>query len=436
MDRHSSVRELNDASPGSVPLARLPTNATARHRPVHRWFNFVAGFSPELVEASVSLEERLRGKPSRLLDPFSGCGTAPLAARQLGVASIAYEAHPFFAAISEAKANSHLYWADLGLVESAISRGVRESDRDSLSRLSGPASAYLRKLFREEDIVKLCSARDEIERVGLGSHPLAILVLSRVLDLCCLAATDGVYKAPASRRRAPVATVALERVLGVLESDERAATLPGARVRVYGKSSESMDEIGSSSVDLVVTSPPYVNNFDYAEMTRMYLYFWRMAASWSEITTRVRSRLVVNTTTALSAEHRMRQQEYRDSLSPDLRREADAAVATLAVRRRERAGRKQYHLLIYPYFSQMQRIVRETHRVLKRGAGFHMTVSDAALYGVHIPAPIWLARILAECGFREVRCELVRRRGRRWVLDKREGSAQGLGEYYVVGRAS
>ena len=65
-----------------------------------------------------------------------------------------------------------------------------------------------------------------------------------------------------------------------------------------------------------------------------------------------------------------------------------------------------------------------------------MMISDAALYGVHIPAPQWLARIMTDCGFRDVECEIVRVRGQRWILDKREGSAQGLGEYYISSKAT
>jgi len=224
--------------------------------------------------------------------------------------------------------------------------------------------------------------------------------------------------------------------MSVLDRDMHAATFHKSSVNIYTKSSEKMDELKEETVDLVVTSPPYINNFDFAEMTRMYLYFWNMASSWREITDQVRSRLIVNTTTALRKEHREHQQEYRDTLPDNLRLEADAVVASLFEKRRERAGKKDYHLLIYPYFSQMQQVIREVHRVLKRGASFHMMVSDAALYGVHVHAPQWLARIMTGCGFCDVQCELVRPRGHRWVLDKREGSAQGLGEYYVFARAS
>ena len=435
MDPHSCLQDLQDASLERVALDKLPTNTTTNNHPVHRWFNFIAGFSPELVDASVSLARHRPNPPRRLLDPFSGCGTAPLAARLAGLSAVAYEPHPFLAVISEAKANSHKYWIDLEAIHAAILRGLHAGNRNGVP-LSRSAAAFLRKMFREEDLTRLCSARHELDACGFGSHPLAILILSRILDHCCLAATDGIYRAPTSRKRALPARAALERVQSVLTGDAQAAQLDRSSADIYTKSSQRMDELKDRSVDLVVTSPPYINNFDFAEMTRMYLYFWEMATSWSEITARVRNRLILNTTTALSQEHRQRQQEYRDTLPDDIRGDADAVVAALSERRTERAGKKDYHLLIYPYFSQMQQVLRETHRVLRRGAGLHMMVSDAALYGVHVPAPQWLARTMSGCGFRDVQCELVRPRGHRWVLEKRERSVQGLGEYHVFARAS
>ena len=69
------------------------------------------------------------------------------------------------------------------------------------------------------------------------------------------------------------------------------------------------------------------------------------------------------------------------------------------------------------------------------GAPLHMIVADAALYGIHVPTPQWLSQIMAEHGFVDVQCEMIRPRGHRWKLAKRQGSPQGLGEYYVFGRA-
>ena len=289
-------------------------------------------------------------------------------------------------------------------------------------------------MFLPCDLLALYSARRELQDRGLASHPLAVLIMSRVLDYCCFAATDGIYKAPTSPKRRLAPDVALKKVLNTLFDDMFEAQLGPGLVRIYEKSSERMDELADDSIDVAVTSPPYLNNFDFAEMTRMYLYFWGIASSWKEITDRVRTRLIVNTTTALKG-HRERQHVYRLSLPEPLRASADKIVGSLSCLRRSKPGRKEYNSLIYPYLSQMQRVLCETLRVLSPGAPLHMIVADAALYGIHVPTPQWLSQIMVERGFVDVQCEMIRPRGHRWKLAKRQGSSLGLGEYYVFGRA-
>jgi len=194
-----------------------------------------------------------------------------------------------------------------------------------------------------------------------------------------------------------------------------------------------MKELESQSVSIVVTSPPYLNNFDYAEMTRMHLYFWGWAASWGEISAKVRSQLIVNTTTALKG-HKEIQGEHRQQINSSLREELDELVKTLREKRRLRAGKKEYDLLVFPYFAQMTSVLRECRRALMPNAPIHIVVADAALYGTHISTPQILASVLTHIGFQDVRCDLMRTRGHRWVLAKREGSAKGLGEYHVHAR--
>ncbi len=422
-----------EGSSAGVRLERLPTNTTTNNHPVHRWYNFIAGFSPEFVQACVSLQRPSASEHLHLLDPFAGCGTALVTARMMNLAATGYDPHPFFSIISEAKANSAQYWPDLKDICASIERGF-DAPCPIADVLPEAAGAFLAKLFEPSALQALLGARIALEQDGLAPNALAVLVLSRVLDHSCRAATDGIYKAPTSKKRALLPAEALRRVLETLIGDQIEAVSGHIPAKVHRKSSEDMPEVATHSVDLVVTSPPYLNNFDFAEMTRMYLYFWGMAGTWSEITENVRGKLIVNTTTALKG-HKDIQENYRSSLSPQLLPEVDAAVSALAEKRKTKAGKKEYDLLVYPYLSQMQNTLRECLRTMKTGAGFHMMVSDAALYGIHLPAPRWIAKMMISCGYGDVECHIVRQRGHRWVLDKREGSETGLGEYYVFGRA-
>jgi len=418
-----------------VRLEQLPTNTTTRTYPVHRWFNFIAGFSPEFVEACLSFhEQKSPHKPLCLLDPFAGCGTALVTAKTMGLSSVGYDPHPFFSTISEAKVNSSAYWQSIKQIRATLSKGLNNPVPASKT-LSPSAAAFLGKLFQPSSLEALLGARAALKLKNLSENPLAFLILSRMLDHCCTAATDGIYKAPSSKKRALEPKEALERVFDVVTADQVSAATGEYLSRIYCKSSESMKELAKDSIDVVVTSPPYLNNFDFAEMTRMYLYFWGIADSWGDITEKVRSKLVVNTTTALKG-HKEKQVFYRESIQPKLRKELDKIIGALEEKRRTKAGKKEYGLLVYPYLSQMQCTLKECFRVMKPGATFHMMISDAALYGVHLCAPQWIAEIMKNIGYRNVECHLVRPRGHRWILEKREGAAAGLGEYYIFGNAT
>ncbi len=417
----------------SIRFERLPTNTTTRAHEVHRWFNFIAGFSPEFVSACLSMAGANEDNSLTLLDPFVGCGTATVTARRFVRHAVGFDPHPFFARISEAKSNFEKYSGQLDEVDAAIRAGY-SSTMTLDEGLSPSAVKFLSKMFEPEDLQRLLGARQVLARKGLDENPLAFLVLSRVLDHCCFAATDGIYKAPTSRKRSVPPEEALQLVLSLIRSDIGKVLHEGTGASIYCQSSEDMGQLHSNSVDLVVTSPPYLNNFDFAEMTRMYLYFWGIAHSWGQITDLVRSKMIVNTTTALKG-HRDKQGTYRNSTCDEIHSEMDVVVSALREKRTEKAGKKEYDLLIYPYMAQMQRVLGECLRTMKAQASLHMMVSDAAFYGVHIPAPRWIAEVMETLGFEDVQCEMIRPRGHRWKLNKREGAAEGLGEYYVFGRA-
>jgi len=411
--------------PGKITPERLPTNTTTRHHPVHRWFNFIAGFSPEFV--SNCIKELPQSKRRVLLDPFTGCGTAQVEGLLHGMSVIGYEPHPIFFKIANAK--TRLPVNSIGSIETVIRHGFR-NPRDPALLGEKPAE-FLTKLFPFDTLSQLVGARIAIQNSPYAADDLAFLILSKVLDNASHSQTDGIYKAPTSIKRSHDVGDALSSITQMIADD--VACVGGKRKKdclLVSASSEAMPSVSSESVDIVTTSPPYINNFDYAEMTRMYLYFWGIATTWGEISERVRAKLIVNTTTALKG-HKEKQDFYRDRLPPLVKGELIPIVEKLRAARKVKAGKKEYDFLIYPYFSQMMSVLGECRRVLKTGGMFHMMVSDAALYGTHIPAPQLISELLMSHGFNDVHCDLVRKRGHRWILDKREGSSTGLGEYHI-----
>lgn len=408
-----------------VSRERLPTNTTANRHAIHRWFNFIAGFAPEFV--AQQCQTLVDGV---LLDPFAGCGTSLVVAQSLGHRAVGFEAHPFFVRIARAKTEPPPQESRLRAIEAALLDGIQAPEQ--AGSLTESAEAFLGKLFEERTLRQLLGARSALEEAGMGADDIAFLLLSRVVDMCSKAQTDGIYKAPTSAKKADLPLNAIRTVIEEVLHDSAligwSEKLPAAVL--HHSSSEDMSVVETASVDVAVTSPPYLNNFDFAEMTRMYLYFWGICGSWREITTAVRSKLVVNTTTALTG-HREIQSRHRDGIADSLLPDLDPIVAALAQERRVRAGKKEYDLLVYPYFAQMTRVLLEMQRCLVNGGAVHIVVADAAFYGIHVSTPQFLASAMSEMGFQDVSCIKLRDRGHRWVLDKREGSPTGLGEYHL-----
>ena len=141
----------------------------------------------------------------------------------------------------------------------------------------------------------------------------------------------------------------------------------------------------------------------------------------------------MNTTTA-PTDLKRRQADFKGLLSSEVVVELAPVVAELAARKRVRAGKKDYDLLVYPYFAQMQRVIAELARVLRSDAPLHLLVADAALYGVHIHTEYFLATLMRQNGFEIENIDRLRTRGERWILAKREGSPTPLGEFHIHAR--
>ena len=66
--------------------------------------------------------------------------------------------------------------------------------------------------------------------------------------------------------------------------ESKATIIPG--------DARTLIEIPADIIDLVVTSPPYANNYDYADATRLEMTFWGEVRSWGDLHGAVRQFLM------------------------------------------------------------------------------------------------------------------------------------------------
>jgi len=414
--------------PESIDRKIAPTNLRSNRHPIHRWANFIAGYTPEFVSECARDADLKRGDV--VLDPFAGLGTTLTQALLDGFSAVGYEANPFFHELATAKIQ-----AATGRVSPDEVFGVLESAgayKGSLSEMFGEdALKFLSKMFAEDDFRMLVGARRAETLVSEADRPLFRLVVSRVMESVCLSQTDGVYKAPTTRKVGKSFKLALAELRrDVLTDCQDISPKADLKAELILGSASQLSERQPGAASLCITSPPYLNNFDYAEMTRMELYFWGYARSWSEITQRVRSQMIVNTTTAPS-DFKRQHFAFASKLPESERQFLAPIVAQLRERRDQKAGKKDYFALVYPYFAQVLEVFQGCHHALKPDSPIHVIIGDSYLYGVHIPAGDICRRLMETAGFESLEQVLLRTRGERWILAKREGAGTPIGEYHI-----
>jgi hypothetical protein len=401
--------DLEDASPRSEVSSTFVDNMRL---PVHRWFRYSAGFSAQWAEDVI--RDTGRCGPVAVLDPFAGAGTTLLAAERVGAESYGVEAHPFITRVARAKL---LYRSD----PDAYLDRAREVRCHAL-RLRDLACDYpplIHKCFSAEALAGLDHLRRawEATRDDTPASELVWLTLVAILRLVSSAGTaPWQYVLPRKAKRFPQEPLpAFDLMTRAVFADMQAsAAVTGPRAVLIAGDARTCAGVPEGFASLVLTSPPYANNYDYADATRLEMCFFREINGWGDLQGAVRDRLVrscsqhvperaVNLEAVLTAAE----------LSP-VREEIQGVCDQLARVRQEKGGKKTYHLMVACYFLDMARVWCALRRVCRRPARVCFVLGDSAPYGVYIPVVPWMETLAQAAGFGAAAFEKTRDRNVKW----------------------
>ena len=271
--------------------------------PIHRWFTYPAGYSYKLVEAKI--RENSLSDQSCIADPFVGTGTTSLTAKTLGVNSIGVEAHPFVYWVAKTKLSSNL---DIPGLTKDIEQVLNCAKAAEDVQIGDAWPPLVYKCFTEENLKKLFVLRKAI--LELESEPSRLdflkLALTSTLRTVTSAGAGWPYIAPsryAERKVQRDAFNEFSKTCIAMVGDLRYAQIldvPDSWHKLIHGDARKLDEYcDPGGIDLILTSPPYLNNYDYADRTRLETYFWGIYNSWGEITREVRDHLIIAATTRI-----------------------------------------------------------------------------------------------------------------------------------------
>lgn len=398
--------------------------------PIHNWFTYPAGFSYKAVESSIRRNEMKQGQI--IYDPFMGSGTTNLVAKKLAINTYGVEAHPFVFRIAKTKMNWEINRDEVNHaildVESHVKRQKqRFNGLDVQIFLGTEFPELVLKCYESSTLLDLLFIRNAVTQGNFseGIKDLFFVGLTSILRQVSTAATGWPYIAPNKQKTTSLNKNAIyefshqiKKMLNDIQLTILEANLGfrDSSHHIYNSDSRyTQNLIPSSSIDHVFTSPPYLNNFDYADRTRLELYFWGEAKNWSDISENIRTKLITSATTQIARDDpRYNLSEGLKEACPDVFAFLQRAVRQLSEIRLTRGGRKSYDLLVSGYFNDMFLIILEVYRVLKPNTKAIFVLGDSAPYGIHIPTDDLIGKIGLSVGFSDYRIDVLRERGGKW----------------------
>lgn len=378
--------------------------------PVHRWFRYSAGFSADWVESVI---KSMCG-PVRVFDPFAGSATTLLAAEAARAESWGLEAHPFIWRVARAK----LSWR----TDAQAYLRKTEQLKHAARTLEPDLAAYpplIRKCYGDQSLKQLDVLRQAYEQIRDDSpaSELTWLTLVAILRKVSTAGTaQWQYILPKKQKSLPAeVTTAFDQCARMIYHDMRLGeSVTGPRANLLLGDARICDRVPQHFANLVVTSPPYPNNYDYADATRLEMSFMREIDGWGDLQEAVRKFLVRSCSQHVPEKSVDLNDVLRaPELSP-IRSEITQVCERLAEVRESKGGRKTYHLMIACYFRDLALMWKSLRTVCSSPSKVCFVIGDSAPYGVYVPVIPWLSALAITAGFKSFKFEKTRDRNIKW----------------------
>ncbi len=275
--------QMSEACETYANLVRANGNSAY---PIQRWFHFKEAYSIELLE-TLLLNWRVRGDNiNRVLDPFTGVGTTLLACQRLahktGNTSLQFtgiERNPFLHFVAQTKVLWHRY--DGKRLLRLARKYLRETNPDSECATPLLSTLQRREVYSRGVLSRLCSLKGRLlaENHGyLEKYPL-LLGFASILENVSGVRKDGRALRIVPGKKRQRISEALEQAWSNIGVDITVAKQHyfGTRGKVWAGDGRTLTvknktSFRAESFDLIMYSPPYLNNIDYTEVYKIELW--------------------------------------------------------------------------------------------------------------------------------------------------------------------
>jgi len=328
----------------------------------HGYHRYPAKFIPQIVSR---LAEKYTREGDFIVDPFGGCGTTLVESKVMGRPSIAVDINPVAVLITKAKITA----IDPTKIEVEFTKLQKKLETyNKNTKVKAPEHERIDYWFKPEEKRKLAFIFAEISKIkDQDVQDFFFCGFSNILKNCSIwlqksnKPTRDFEKQPSE----PIKTFAKQikmmlrgnaRLFQLL-SEKGYLKIPSKVVCTDARTIPAKD----NSISLIVTSPPYVTSYEYADLHQL-------TALWLEYTKDLsdfRKRFIG------TSYHNKKHLTLNSSIAEDIREKLLKIDKKTAEE-------------VSTYFSEMNQVFVEMKRMLKKGGKTCIVIGNTSLQGVKI----------------------------------------------------
>ena len=377
---------------------------------IHGWYPFVEGYSKEFIRSIVNEYENINHKlPELCLEPFCGSGTTPLELQKLNIKCKSFEVSPFMYNLSKAK-----------MITSYTINGFNKYFLKVEEYLNHPADNIT-------ELVELNASKRIVQKEGLTKWNFDRETMTGILDIkyaiskfnnlkyerlftialaSILLEISNVYRngkcisykknwKDHHTSREEVHQKFLSRLREVFLEDIKIMNrykkthklLSNSANCFLGDVRKNLNiKVADNSIDLVITSPPYLNSRDYTDTYMVELRVLDYLKSDNDVRT-----LRKNT---IRSHVQVKWNESNKLSIPNL----DKSISKLKKHEKE-FWNKGLINMIEGYFEDMNTLFNILHKKVKSNGLIFFNVANSAYYNVEIKTDEIISEIAEKNGF-------------------------------------
>lgn len=323
----------------------------------HGFHPYPAKYTPQLVNKYFHTYCK---EGYKTLDPFCGSGTTIVEGVLNGMDSVGIDLNPIAYIVSKAKTNKYLT-EDISLISHFISELKLEIGKngffEDIEHVEIPDFPNRSHWFQDNICYELAYLKTKIQAIkNLNVKDLLICAFSKIIVK--VSNQDSEIRYVAKNKNHPngtVFTAFITTVLNYLEVLRSNSYSINAKAQIFnGDTNIILKQIEDNSFNFIITSPPYINTFDY------YLYH-KLRMFW------------------LDYDHRpIRRQEIGNH---------------------HRIDTKSFEVAKAEYIQSMTEIMNELARVSTPESYFVMVIGDGIIDGITIDMSQVIADICKNCNY-------------------------------------